>query len=70
MKRILAFSVVLGLAGCMSQITQRFDRLNEGLRGMNGKLDEANMRLENIEKSLKKLTGEAANNAPPKADQP
>jgi hypothetical protein len=60
----------------MSSITQRVDALtqrmadtNDQIRQMNTKLDETNGHLAQIERSLKKLTGEGAG-APQPAQHP
>lgn len=67
MKRLLPLPIIFLMIGCMSSLTQRFDALtqrmtdtNEQIRQMNAKLDETNSHLAQIERSIKRLTGNDA----------
>src|SRR5262249_54455672 len=77
MKRLLAGTVVFLMIGCMSSITQRFDALtqrmgdtNEQIHSMNVKLDETNRHLAQIERSMKKLSGEDNEGGPAPVQRP
>jgi len=78
MKRLFPLPIIFVMIGCMSSITERFDALaqrmgdtNDQIRQMNTKLDETNVHLAQIERSLKKLTGEGGGpGAPQPAEHP